>query len=147
MCAADHIVHLGDVVAEINIVGIDPGRKVAAAGSTADGRAWTMSRGETSSLSFAPASRAKREAWAQKPAYHGGPTVLALQASLATTTSRSPRLGAVVAATRAALAVVTPLFAFYGSHRYLSLDLKVRPLFHGRPVARAHTPEALPRVP
>ena len=110
---------------DLHVPAADPGRKVAVALGDAEGGTAAFSRGEHKALAYEVAAKEKREAWAKRPAWKGGPTINALQSSLAAASPASARLGAVVAATVAALTVQTPLRAHYGSRRFGSLRLKV----------------------
>ena len=121
----EHLATLPALEDDLHVPAADPGRNVAVALADVAGGKTAFSRGENKALAYEVAAKEKREAWARRPAWEGGPTLNALQSSLAAASPASARLGAVVAATTAVLRVQTPLRAHYGSQEYLSLRLKV----------------------
>ena len=125
--AGPRTAHLATLPALNNVFfnGTDPGRNVAVAIADVEGGTAAYSRGENNTLAYLAAAKEKREAWVKRPAWKGGPTVDALQSSLAAASPASARLGAVVAATTAVLRVQTPLRTVYGSTLFLSLKFKV----------------------
>ena len=121
----EHLATLPALEDDLHVPAADPGRNVAVALADVAGGKTAFSRGENKALAYEVAAKEKREAWAKRPAWEGGPTINALQSSLAAASPASARLGAVVAATTAILRVQTPLRAHYGTKQYLSLKLKV----------------------